>query len=114
MVISRECKKSSPVSRKGTGRIRLQRIPHAPPLGPGTKLGLLGKELLFLLIDLTLARDEVDLVERDDFGFVVEFVAGPQEEEGRDSDVCGDECIGLEGDEGVITLEEGDDASGDE
>jgi len=70
--------------------------------------------VLFLLIDLTLAGDEVDLVKRDDFGIVAEFVSGPEDDEGGDSDVGGDECIGLEGDEGVITLEEGDDAGGDE
>ena len=82
------------------------------PPSPRTKLGLFGEELLLLLIDLTLARGKVDLVEGDEFGFVVEFVAGPKDKEGGDSDVSGDERIGLEGDEGVITLEEGDDGGG--
>ena len=96
-------------SEKRIGKIRLQRIPYALPPVPRTKLSLFGEEFLFLLINLTLAGYEVDLVERDDFGFVLEFVSGPEDEEGGDSDVGGDERIGLEGDEGVITLEEGDD-----
>ena len=54
------------------------------------------------------------MVKRDDFGFEVEFVAAPENEEGGDADVGGDECIGLEGDESVITLEESYDCSGGE
>lgn len=54
------------------------------------------------------------MVKRDDSCFVVEFVTGPEGEEGRDCDVGGDECIRLERDKGVVTLEEGDDPSGDE
>ena len=70
--------------------------------------------MLFFLIDLALARNEVNLVEGYDLGLVFEFVAGPEDEEGRDSDVGGDKRIGLEGYEGVITLEEGDEGGGDE
>lgn len=95
-------------SRRGEENISLQRVPYALPPVPRAKLGLLGKELLFLLIDLTLAGDEIDLVKRDDFGLEVELVTGPEDEEGGDGYVGGDECIGLEGNEGVITLEEGD------
>ena len=68
--------------------------------------------MLFLLINLTLAGGEVDLVKRDEVGFEVEFVAAPENDEGGDGDVGGDKCIGLEGDEGVITLEEGYDGGG--
>jgi len=70
--------------------------------------------MLFLLIDLTFAGDEIDLVERDDLGLVVELVTGPEDEECGDGDVGGDECIGLEGDESVITLKEGDNGGGGE
>ena len=95
------------------GRIkRLQRIPYVLQPGPGTKLGLLGEEFFFFLIDLTLTRDEVDLVERDDFSSMFEFVAGPEDEEGRDSNIGCDKGIGLEGNEGVVTLEEGDEGCG--
>ena len=73
---------------------------------------MLGKELLFFLIDLALARDEVNLVEGYNFGFINELVAGPEEDEGRDSDVGSYERIGLEGDESVVTLEECDDGGG--
>ena len=100
--------------REEDEKIRLQRIPYALPPGPGTKVGLFGEEFLFLLINLTLARGKVNLVERNDFGFVVEFVASPQYEEGGDGDIGGNECIGLERDEGVVALEEGDDGGGDE
>ena len=70
--------------------------------------------MLFFLVDLALARDEVNLLEGYNFCFVFEFIAGPEDEEGRDSDVGGDERIGLEGDEGVITFEKGDEGGGDE
>jgi len=106
-----ECNMNRKARRR---KIRLQRIPQALQPGPGTKLGLLGKELLFLLVDLTLAGDEVYSIEGDDFGFEVEFVASPEEDEGRDSDVGGNKGVGLEGDEGVIALEEGDKGGGDE
>jgi len=94
--------------------MKLQRIPDALPPGPRTELCLLGKELRFFLINLAFAGDEVDLVKRDDTGFEVEFVAGPEDEEGGNRDVGGDERVCLEGDEGVITFEEGDDCGGDE
>jgi len=84
------------------------------PPGPRTELGLLGKEPLFFLIDLALSRDEVNLFEGYHLGLENEFVAGPEEEESRDSDVGSNECVGLEGDECVITLEESDDAGGGE
>ena len=88
---------------------KLQRVPYALQPASRTKFGLLGKELLFFLIDLTFAGDEIDLVERDDLGLEVELVASPEDEEGGDGDIGGDECIGLEGNESVIALEEGDD-----
>jgi len=65
--------------------------------------------LLFLLIDLTFSGVR-SMVERDEFGFVVEFVACPEDEEGGHSDVRSDERVGLEGNKGIITLEESDDS----
>ena len=91
---------------------RLQRVPGALPPSPGAKLCLLGEELLFLLIDLTFAGDEIDLVKGNGLGSEVELVTGPEGEEGGDCDVGGDECVGLERDEGVVTFEEGDEPSG--
>ena len=82
-------------------------------MGPGTKFGLLSKELFFFLINLTLSRDEVDLGEGDDFGFEVELVTRPEDEERGNSDVGCDECVGFEGNEGVVTFEKGDDSRGD-
>ena len=93
-------------------KIRLQRIPYALQPGPRSKLGLFRKELLFFLIDLTFTGNEVDLIERDDLGLVIVLVATPEDEKGGEADVGGDEGIDLEGDEGVITLEEGDDGGG--
>jgi hypothetical protein len=53
-------------------------------------------------------------MERDHFGFVVEFVAGPEDDEDGENDVGGDEGIDLERDESVVTLEEGNNGGGGE
>lgn len=94
--------------------MRLQRVPGTLPPSPRTKLGLLREELLFLLIDLTLTGDEINLVKRDELCFEEELVAGPEDEEGGNGDIGGDECVGLERYECVVTFEEGDNSSGDE
>lgn len=52
--------------------------------------------------------------QRDDFGFEVEFVSGPEDKEDGDGDVGSGECIGPEGDKSVITFEKGNDADGDQ
>lgn len=75
---------------------------------------MLSEELLFFLVNFTLAGDEIDSVKRDDPCLEVEFVAGPEDEEYWKSDIGSDECICLEGDEGIVTFEEGDDCSGGE
>lgn len=77
-------------------------------------MGLLCKEFFLLLIDLALAGDQVDLVRRDELGLEAIFVAGEENVEGGDGDIGGDERIYLEGYEGVVTFEEGDDSGGDE
>jgi len=101
-------------SERRTGKLLLQRIPHTLPPVPWTKLSLLGNESLFFLVNLAFARDKVNLVEGYDFGFEQYFVASPEDDEGRDGDIGGNKCIGLEGDEGVITLEESDNGGGGE
>ena len=101
-------------ARRITATAESQRVPCALPPIPRTELGLLSKEILFFLIDLALARDEVYFFKGDDLGFVPKFVAGPEDEEGWDRDVGGDERVRLERDEGVVTFEEGDDPRGDE
>lgn len=65
--------------------------------------------MLFFLINLTLAGDEIDLCKRDYFGFKVELVSGPENEEGGNSNVGGDEGVDLEGDKCVIAFEKRDD-----
>ena len=64
-----------------------------PPPGSGAKLRLLGNESP-LLINLALSGDVIDPIKRDDLGFEVKPVAGPEDEE----DGGGDGCVRCEGD----------------
>lgn len=94
--------------------MKLQGIPGTLPPWPRTKFSLLCNELLFFLVDFTFSGNEIDLVKRNDLCSEVEFIAGPEEEEGGNRDVCGDERVCLERDEGVVAFEEGDDCGCDE
>lgn len=100
---------SSQIQRERVMMVALHSIPELLPPRPWALQVLFVLEPILLVIIFAFTSHQIDLLDRNDLRTVPQLVARPEDDEGGDSDVGGDEGIFCEGQEGVEALEDSDD-----